>query len=89
MQGKHIAVTGPTSGIGHHTSIELARRGAQLTLFCRNPDKGSMTITVELPLDTGELFEKALGATTTWSLSMSMSRHFPAWEDDPRYRSNQ
>lgn len=41
MKGKHIAITGPTAGIGRITSLELARRGAQLTLLCRNPDKAA------------------------------------------------
>lgn len=41
MQGKHIAITGPTAGIGRTASLELARRGAQLTLLCRNPQKAA------------------------------------------------
>lgn len=41
MKGKHIAITGPTAGIGRTTSLELARRGAQLTLLCRNPEKAA------------------------------------------------
>ena len=41
MQGKHIAITGPTAGIGWSASLELARRGAQLTLLCRNPQKAA------------------------------------------------
>ena len=39
MQGKHIAVTGPTAGIGRAASLEFARRGAKLTLFCRSREK--------------------------------------------------
>jgi NAD(P)-dependent dehydrogenase (short-subunit alcohol dehydrogenase family) len=39
MEGKHVAITGPTAGIGRATSLELARRGARLTLFCRNRQK--------------------------------------------------
>jgi NAD(P)-dependent dehydrogenase (short-subunit alcohol dehydrogenase family) len=39
MQGKQVAVTGPTAGIGREASLEFARRGAQLTLFCRNAQK--------------------------------------------------
>lgn len=39
MQGKHVAITGPTAGIGRWTALDLARRGAQLTLLCRNSDK--------------------------------------------------
>jgi retinol dehydrogenase-12 len=41
MKGKHIAITGPTAGIGRTASLELARRGAQLTLLCRNPQKAA------------------------------------------------
>ncbi len=39
MKGKHVAVTGPTAGIGRTTSLELGRQGAQLTLLCRNAGK--------------------------------------------------
>jgi NAD(P)-dependent dehydrogenase (short-subunit alcohol dehydrogenase family) len=39
MQGRHVAITGPTAGIGRSTALELARRGASLTLLCRNPEK--------------------------------------------------
>lgn len=39
MKGKHIAITGPTAGIGHTASLELARQGAQLTLLCRSAQK--------------------------------------------------
>ena len=39
MQGKHVAITGPTAGIGRHTALELAARGAELTLFCRSAEK--------------------------------------------------
>ena len=39
MQGKHVAITGSTAGIGRAAALELARRGASLTLFCRNPEK--------------------------------------------------
>jgi NAD(P)-dependent dehydrogenase (short-subunit alcohol dehydrogenase family) len=39
MQGRRVAITGPTAGIGRSTALELARRGASLTLFCRNRDK--------------------------------------------------
>lgn len=39
MEGKHVAITGPTAGIGRATSLDLARRGVRLTLFCRSPEK--------------------------------------------------
>jgi NAD(P)-dependent dehydrogenase (short-subunit alcohol dehydrogenase family) len=41
MKGKHIAITGPTAGIGRSASLELARKGAELTLLCRNPEKAA------------------------------------------------
>lgn len=41
MKGKHVAITGPTAGIGRMASVELARQGAQLTLLCRSPQKGA------------------------------------------------
>jgi len=41
MKGKHIAITGPTAGIGRTASLELARRGAQLTLLCRSREKAA------------------------------------------------
>ena len=41
LSNKHVVITGPTSGIGLSAARELAGRGAQLTLLCRNPDKAS------------------------------------------------
>ncbi|NQX89112.1 MAG: SDR family oxidoreductase [Halioglobus sp.] len=41
MKDRYIAITGATAGIGRATSLELARRGARLTLFCRNREKAS------------------------------------------------
>lgn len=41
MKGKHVAITGPTAGIGRTASLELARQGAQLTLLCRSPQKAA------------------------------------------------
>lgn len=52
MQGKHIAITGPTAGIGAAASRELARRGARLTLFCRNPEK-ARALQRDIEQDTG------------------------------------
>jgi NAD(P)-dependent dehydrogenase (short-subunit alcohol dehydrogenase family) len=39
LTGKTAAVTGPTSGIGRGTALELARLGATVVLVARNPDK--------------------------------------------------
>jgi NAD(P)-dependent dehydrogenase (short-subunit alcohol dehydrogenase family) len=37
--GKRALVTGANSGIGYHTALELARKGAEVVLACRNPAK--------------------------------------------------
>jgi NAD(P)-dependent dehydrogenase (short-subunit alcohol dehydrogenase family) len=41
MTGRHVAITGPTAGIGRSAALELAGRGAHLTLFCRNAEKAA------------------------------------------------
>ena len=39
---KHIVITGPTAGIGRASALSLARDGADLTLLCRNLEKGEV-----------------------------------------------
>ncbi len=39
MTGKTIVITGASAGIGRATAVELAARGAQLVLACRDLDK--------------------------------------------------
>ncbi len=41
MKGKHVVITGPTAGIGRSAALNLAARGAELTLLCQNADKGA------------------------------------------------
>ena len=40
LTNRHIVITGPTAGIGHSSALRLAQLGADLTLMCRNPEKG-------------------------------------------------
>lgn len=41
---KHIVITGASAGLGYAAAMELARRGASLTLVMRNPDKAEQVV---------------------------------------------
>jgi NAD(P)-dependent dehydrogenase (short-subunit alcohol dehydrogenase family) len=41
LSGRHALVTGASSGLGLHTTIELARHGARVTMAVRDPGRGA------------------------------------------------
>lgn len=52
VEGKHMVITGASAGLGYATALELARRGARLTLVMRNPEKAAQTV-ADLKRETG------------------------------------
>ncbi len=40
QSGRTVLVTGANSGLGLHTSLELARHGARVLMACRDPQRG-------------------------------------------------
>ncbi|HET9849602.1 MAG TPA: SDR family oxidoreductase [Candidatus Dormibacteraeota bacterium] len=44
VAGKRLLITGATNGIGLAAAIELARRGAELTLIARNPARAEQAV---------------------------------------------
>src|SRR5262245_31620104 len=41
IRGKHVVVTGPTSGLGQQIALDLAKAGAHVVLACRDTVKGA------------------------------------------------
>jgi NAD(P)-dependent dehydrogenase (short-subunit alcohol dehydrogenase family) len=44
LTGKRVVITGANSGIGYHTALKLARKGAQVVLACRDRRRGEEAI---------------------------------------------
>ncbi|MCK9926625.1 oxidoreductase [Frankia sp. Mgl5] len=79
QSGRIVIVTGANSGIGFVTARELARRGAQVTLACRNRERGDAALQRlrdEVPDATVELRQLDLGALA------SISDFAQGWDRD-------
>lgn len=44
MIGKVCVVTGANSGIGYHSALHLAKAGADVSIICRNEEKGKEAV---------------------------------------------
>lgn len=44
QSGKVAIVTGANSGLGYHTALELARKGARVVLACRSQERGDAAL---------------------------------------------
>jgi NAD(P)-dependent dehydrogenase (short-subunit alcohol dehydrogenase family) len=44
QRGRLALVTGANRGLGYHTALELARRGARVVLACRDADRGKAAL---------------------------------------------
>ena len=44
LDGKTVIVTGANTGIGIHTVIDLAKRGATIVMACRSLERGEAAL---------------------------------------------
>jgi NAD(P)-dependent dehydrogenase (short-subunit alcohol dehydrogenase family) len=81
MRGVTVAVTGANSGIGLHTALGLARRGARVVLACRNRERGEAARTLiarEVPQAATELLLADLSVMSeVRRLAADLARGFP------------
>lgn len=74
--GRRFIITGANSGIGYHAALQLARKGAHVTLACRDAQKGEAAL--------ASLMAEAPGAQAELALldlaSLASIREFAAHE---------
>lgn len=52
LEGRSVMVTGANAGVGKAIALELSRRGAEVHMVCRNPEKGEAA-RAEIALESG------------------------------------
>jgi len=68
LTGKSVVITGANSGLGFHTSVALAGKGARVIMACRNPEKGEAArqkVLASNPEIEPELWELDLSSLTS------------------------
>lgn len=78
LTDRRAVVTGANSGLGFHTTLELARRGAQVTMAVRDTVKGgeaAARITAELAGGTGSVAVAALDLADLASVRAFAAEH--------------
>jgi NAD(P)-dependent dehydrogenase (short-subunit alcohol dehydrogenase family) len=78
MRGKTVLLTGATAGIGHATAVELARRGADLVIACRNRERGEATAAAARAAGAGEGIEILQGDLAKLADVRRLAREFLA-----------
>lgn len=71
LHDQHIVITGANSGIGRATALQLAERGAQLTLVIRSAEKAAETVNA-LIQETGN--ERIIAEIADLSLMQEVER---------------
>ncbi len=80
MQGKTVLITGANQGIGKASAIALAKRGANLVLVCRNPEKARIAVS-DIEREGGTKVELLVGDMGSQADIRRVASEFKAGHD--------